>query len=164
MFTVQNTLLFLSVLLSALIMGLLYGYACSVNPGLSKLSNGEYLKAMQSINKEIQNPYFFISFMGTLIILPVATWYSKTHASPACFYFMLAATLVYIIGVIGVTALGNIPLNNGLDEFDITNASADQISAQRKLFESSWNNYHLVRTIASIISTSCSVIAIIKSD
>ncbi|MEP6465286.1 MAG: DUF1772 domain-containing protein [Parafilimonas sp.] len=164
MFTTQNTLLFLSGILSALIMGLLYGYACSVNPGLNKLNDSEYLKAMQSINKEIQNPYFFLSFMGSLIILPVTTWYSKTHTSPACFYFMLIATGVYIIVVIGVTALGNIPLNNGLDKFDISNASADQISAQRKLFESSWNNFHLVRTIASIITTSCSVIAIIKSD
>ena len=73
MLTPQNSLLFLSVLLSGLIMGLLYGYACSVNPGLNKLSDAEYLRAMQSINTAIQNPVFFISFMGTLFILPVTS-------------------------------------------------------------------------------------------
>ena len=143
-------------------MGLLYGYACSVNPGLSKLSNSEYLKAMQSINVQIQNPYFFISFMGTLIILPVTTWYCKMHGSPKMFYCMLTATLIYIVGVTGVTALGNIPLNNALAKFDISTASADQIAAQRKLFESSWNSYHLIRTLASIITTSFAIVAIIK--
>ena len=162
MLTTQNILLFLSVLLSGLIMGLLYGYACSVNPGLGKLSDGEYIKAMQSINREIQNAYFFLSFMGTLIVLPVTTWYSKSHASPVCFYLMLTATLIYIAGVIGVTAFGNIPLNNALDKFDISNASAEQLSAQKILFQSSWNKYHLIRTIASILTTSFVTAAIIK--
>lgn len=143
-------------------MGLLYGYACSVNPGLGKLPSGEYIKAMQSINREIQNAYFFISFMGTLIVLPVTTWYSKSHASPACFYLMLTATLIYIIGVIGITAFGNIPLNNALDKFDISNASAEQLSAQKILFQSSWNKYHLIRTIASILTMSFVTAAVIK--
>ena len=162
MLTTQNILLFLSVLLSALMMGLLYGYACSVNPGLGKLSDTEYLRAMQSINREIQNSYFFISFMGTLIVLPVTTWYCKSHASPACFYLMLAATIIYIAGVIGVTAFGNIPLNNALDKFDISNSSPQQLAAQRMLFQSSWNKYHLIRTIASILTTSLATAAIIK--
>ena len=158
----QNVLLFLSVLLSALVMGLLYGYACSVNPGLGKLADGEYIRAMQSINREIQNGFFFISFMGSLIILPATAWYVKSHASPACFYLMLAASIVYIVGVMGVTAFGNIPLNNTLDKFDVSNASAAQITAQKILFQSAWNKYHLIRTIASIITTSLATIAIFK--
>ncbi len=143
-------------------MGLLYGYACSVNPGLNKLSDSGYLKGMQSINKEILNPFFFISFMGTPVILPVTAWYSKSHASPACFYLLLAATLVYIAGVIGVTAFGNIPLNNALAKFNVTNATAETLLHQRKAFETSWNSYHLLRTIFSIIVTSLTIVAAIK--
>ena len=162
MLTIQNSLLFLSVLLSALIMGLLYGYVCSVNPGLHKLGNAEYLAAMQSINKEIQNPVFFISFMGTMLILPVATGYSRSHASPACFYLLLAATLVYFAGVLGTTALGNIPLNNALDRFDITGASTAGLLQQRKAFETPWNTLHLVRTLFSVCTTILTIAATIK--
>ena len=162
MLSIQNVLLFLSVFLSALIMGLLYGYACSINPGLNKLSDSEYLKAMQSINKEILNPFFFISFMGTLFILPLTTWYTKSHASPACFYLLLAATVVYIFGVVGVTAFGNIPLNNALAKFNFINATASDLLNQRKAFETHWNNYHLLRTIFSIVATSLTIVAVIK--
>jgi len=162
MLTIQNILFFLSVLLSALITGLLYGYACSVNPGLSKLTDSEYLKAMQSINKEILNPYFFISFAGTLFILPIATWYSRSHASPACFYVLLAATVIYVAGVVGVTVFGNIPLNNALAKFDVSNADITSLSQQRAAFESGWNKFHLLRTIFSILTTALAIIASIK--
>ena len=159
MLTIQNVLLFLSVLLSALITGLLYGYACSVNPGLSKLTDCEYLKAMQSINKEILNPYFFVSFAGTLFILPIATWQSKSHASSASFYLLLAATVCYIAGVIGVTAFGNIPLNNSLAKFNVLSADTTNLSQQRAAFESAWNKFHLVRTMFSILTTALAIAA-----
>ncbi|MEP6597526.1 MAG: anthrone oxygenase family protein [Ginsengibacter sp.] len=163
MLTIQNSLLFLSVFLSALIMGLLYGYACSVNPGLNKLTDSEYLRAMQSINKEILNPFFFISFMGTLMILPVTTWYSKSHATLTCFYLLLAASIIYIIGVVGVTAFGNIPLNNALAKFNILSATSSDLSKQRSLFEASWNRYHLIRTLFSVLTTALTITAIIKN-
>lgn len=143
-------------------MGLLYGYACSVNPGLNKLTDSEYLRAMQSINKEILNPYFFVSFIGTLFILPITAWHSKSHASPACFYLLLAAAIMYILGVVGVTAFGNIPLNNTLDKFNFTNATAGKLLSQRRAFETRWNNFHLLRTIFSIIVTSLTIVAVIK--
>ena len=164
MFTLQNILLFFTALLSALIMGLLYGYACSVNPGLSKLTDSEYLKAMKSINREILNPFFFISFIGTLMVLPITTWYSKIHSSPGCFYLLLTATISYVTGVIGVTAFGNIPLNNLLAAFDIQNATASELAQQRILFESSWNSYHLIRTLCSVLTTASTIAACIKNN
>ncbi|MBA3649392.1 MAG: DUF1772 domain-containing protein [Chitinophagales bacterium] len=163
MLSIQNGLLFLSALLSSLIMGLLYGYACSVNPGLNKLTDSEYLRAMQSINKEILNPFFFISFMGTFILLPITAWYSRSHGSPACFYLLMAAALTYFIGVTGVTAFGNIPLNNALAHLDITSSSVPDLSTQRSQFEASWNRYHIIRTLFSVLTTALTIAAIIKN-
>jgi len=70
----QNVMLICTIILSGLVAGLLYSYACSVNPGLHKLSDKEYIGAMQSINVAIQNPVFFISFMGSLILFPVQSF------------------------------------------------------------------------------------------
>jgi uncharacterized membrane protein len=162
MLSTQTLLLFFSALLSALVAGLLYGYACSVNPGLNKLNDASYLQAMQSINKEILNPYFFITFFGALIILPITTWYSYAHLSKTCFLLLLASTIIYIAGVIGVTISGNVPLNESLAKFNIKAATEMELAQQRKLFENSWNRFHLLRTIFSVLAASLTILAIIK--
>jgi uncharacterized membrane protein len=59
---------------------------------------------------------------------------------------LLAVSGLYFIGIFGVTIFGNVPLNNQLAQFDISNASPNEISALRLTFEPAWNNYHFIRT------------------
>lgn len=142
--------LIVTAVLTALIAGLFYAYSCSVVLGLGKLSDTEYLKAMQSINREILNPVFFISFMGTAVLLPISTFLYRTQ-SPV-FILLLLATLVYLIGVFGVTIVGNVPLNDQLDKFDIVNSTKEGIKQMRDNFENRWNFLNNVRTAFSVIS------------
>src|SRR5687767_15970411 len=80
-----------TLLVTALIAGLFYAWSVSVNPGLHRLSDGEYLRSMQQINRVILNPLFFASFMGALIMLPICTFIVFRHdgISPS-FWFILA--------------------------------------------------------------------------
>ena len=71
---------------------------------------------------------------------------------------MVIASIVYFVGVFGVTVLGNVPLNEALDKFDLATASASEINAQRIKFEVSWNRLHAIRTIASMISLVLTVV------
>ncbi len=139
----------LSTLSTGLVAGLMYAYSCSINPGLGRLTDHEYLTAMQSINRAILNPLFFMTFMGTLVLLPVSAWLSYDTSR---FGYFLAATIVYAIGVFGVTIAGNVPLNEALDKFNIGTASPEQLSAQRSLFEQKWNMFHAIRTVANVLS------------
>lgn len=143
----------ITAMLLALIAGLFYSYSCSVCPGLGRLSDAEYLRAMQSINRAILNPWFFASFIGTVIMMPVSTWimYRAEGAGPS-FYLFLAASILYIAGVFGVTIAGNVPLNNLLDRFDMARAAGEEIKNKRIAFETPWNRLHLIRTLANIIS------------
>lgn len=142
----------ITALSTGLIAGLFYSYSCSVNPGLDRLADAEYLKAMQSINRAILNPVFFATFMGTVILLPLSTWLSYHQQPTARFWYFLAAAIVYIIGVFGVTMGANVPLNEALDKFNIEAATPDQITLQRSLFEQKWNMFNTVRTVANIVS------------
>ena len=162
--TTTNIILTITATTTALIAGLLYAYSCSVNIGLGRLVDAEYISAMQSINKAIQNPLFFISFMGTLLLLPLCTYLHYNQPLSNRFWLLLMSTAVYIIGVIGVTALGNIPLNNALDQFNLSTASAEAIANQRAQFEGAWNRFHTVRTIASIISLVLVIIACLNNQ
>ena len=155
--------LLITTFLLALIAGLFYAYSCSVNPGLGRLSDTEYLRAMQSINRAILNPWFFASFLGTLIMLPVSTWISyNAGGTSSLFYLLLAATMIYAIGVFGVTGFGNVPLNEALDRFEIGNATLQEIKKQRLAFELAWNKYHMIRTLANLLSLMLVLWAIIK--
>ena len=142
----------IATLSTCLIAGLFYGYSCSVNPGLGRLADAEYLKAMQSINRVILNPVFFATFIGTVILLPLSTWLSYHQLPTTRFWYFLAATIVYIAGTFGVTIGGNVPLNEALDKFNIAGASAEQLAQHRLQFEAKWNMFHAVRTVANIIS------------
>lgn len=151
---------FTAILLTGLLAGLFYGYDCSVIKGLGNLQNDAYLHSFQSINKAIQNPYFFISFMGSLLVLPVASWLSYNNGVP--FYLLLSASFLYFIGVFGVTLFFNIPLNEQLSNFQISTATESEISLMRKTFENSWNTYHKIRTIAAIAAFSLTILSLFK--
>jgi uncharacterized membrane protein len=160
--TTINIILILTATTTALVAGLLYAYSCSVNPGLSKLSDEGYVAAMQSINRAIQNPLFFASFMGTLVLLPLSTWMGyRTHHS-TYFFLLLSASIIYLIGVFGVTVLGNIPLNQALDQFTLQQASAKDITDHRVLFELPWNKFHSIRTLSAVAALVLVIVACVN--
>jgi uncharacterized membrane protein len=161
--TIHQIILVITTMLTSLIAGLFYAYSCSVNNGLGKLPDEGYIAAMQSINREILNPLFFASFMGTLIFLPISTWLQYKSGSSTAFGFLLAATLLYAIGTFGVTMAGNVPLNNALDKFNLKMASAEEIQLARQKFESQWNRLHNIRTVAVVLSLLLVIISCIKS-
>ncbi len=87
--------------------------------------------------------------MGTAILLPVSAFLFR--AQPP-FIFLLLAALAYLIGVFGVTVAGNVPMNDMLDQFDISGATTDAIKQMRDNFESRWNFLNNIRTVFSVIS------------
>ena len=145
--------LFLTTFLMALIAGLFYSFSVSVNPGLHKLSDSEYIKATKSINRAILNPFFFLIFIGALIMTPGTTaLYFRYEGSDLSFYLLLSASIIYFVGVFGVTVLGNVPLNNMLDSLEFTNLPHREIRSRRLGFENPWNRLHAIRTVANIVS------------
>ena len=158
-----NIILVLTATAVALIAGLFYAYSCSVNIGLGKLNDTEYLKAMQSINRAILNPLFFSSFIGALLLLPVCTYLHYDGIINRRFLLLFSATFIYTLGTFGVTLFGNVPLNDALDKFNISTATIAEILLQRTNFEKAWNNFNTVRTIASVLSLVLVILACIIS-
>ena len=152
MLTAANILLVLTATTTALMAGLFYAFSCSVNLGLARLSNAEYISAMQSINRAIQNPIFFAAFLSAPILLPISTFLHYEQPLPVRFRYLLAATIIYLIGTFGVTMFGNVPLNNALDRFDLESAAEAEIALQRTNFETRWNNLNTIRTVSSTLA------------
>lgn len=159
MLTLPVIVLIIAATTTALMAGLFYAYSCSVNLGLGRLPDAEYLAAMQSINKAIRNPIFFMAFFGTLVALPLSTWLYYGQPVSVRFLCLLTATIVSLIGAFGVTILGNVPLNETLAVFNLQSASVEEIANQRAKFERPWNRLNTIRTIASTVALVLVIVA-----
>ena len=164
MLSLQNVILVVTATTTALIAGLFYAWTCSVIPGLARLSNAEFVKAMQSFNVAIQNPLFFFSFLGTAILLPVSTYVHYGHPVTNRFYFLLAATIFYLAGVLAVTFFGNIPLNEELARFNIASATSEALMNQRNKFVKPWNSLNTIRTICSALALVMVILACLSRE
>ncbi|MGA0559454.1 DUF1772 domain-containing protein [Larkinella sp. VNQ87] len=159
-----NLILLLAGTSTALMAGLFFAFSCSVNLGLSRLSDMAYLAAFQSINRAIQNPVFLLAFLGAPLLLPLSAWMHANRPLSRRFWLLAAASLVYWAGSLGVTVFGNIPLNEQLDSFQLASASVEELSRQRAQFEGPWNQLHAVRTLASILAVVLVLIACLSPE
>jgi uncharacterized membrane protein len=144
--------------------GLFFAWSFSVTPGLGKINDAAYIAAMQSMNREILNPVFFMVFLGPLLLLPLSSYLSYTSMSSVRFWLLIAAAATYVVGVFGITMAGNVPMNEALNVFDLGSASAQQIAAQRSLFEGRWVFLNNLRTSFAVISLILGLIAIILPE
>ncbi|WP_299113195.1 DUF1772 domain-containing protein [uncultured Winogradskyella sp.] len=154
----KTIVFFITVILNALSTGFFFAWSVSVILGTKKIGDLTYLETMQSINREILNPAFFIVFFGSLIALAFTTCLQFNNKP--VFWLVLASAIIYLIGTFGITAFGNVPLNNELDAINTTKLSEVELQHFRTYYESAWNQYHNIRTISSMVSFTLLLISI----
>ncbi len=158
---ISEIILAITAILTALVAGLFFAWTVSITQGLLRVSDSEYVSAMQATNRAIQNPVFFAVFFGAQILLLVCLF--LFYGQGARFWLLLGAFALYAIGVMGVTIFGNVPLNNQLDRFEMQTAKPAEISAARKNYETVWNNLNTIRTVSSTLAVTLVIIACLQS-
>ena len=157
--SIKSINLFGAIVLTGLSAGLFYAWSVSVIPGTRKVPDLTYLATMQSINRAILNPAFFLVFFGSILFLSISSIY-EFHSNKWVFGFMLASAITYLIGTVGVTGLGNVPLNDQLDIMNLVESSSEKITEFRMFYETKWNRLHSIRTSFAVISFMLAVIAL----
>ena len=141
-FEILHTLVILQVGLTA---GLLLIFSIAVNPGLARLSEEEYYRAMKFINQVILNPIFFLVFIGPVITMPLLTFMSRNDSD--MFILTLFSTILYFLGVILITSFKNVPLNNRLEKLD-----SEKFMDVFLWYKKPWNFWHNIRTFFGLAS------------
>ena len=129
------TLTLLSALGCGLMAGVFFAFSNSVMKALARLQPPQGIAAMQSINVTILNPLFFVVFLGTAatsILLAVSLLWRWQQ--PGAVY-LLAGSLLYLVGAIVVTVVLNVPMNEGLDTVEPAIAEAVSDFAERRMAE-----------------------------
>ena len=107
-------LTFLSALGAGLVAGIFFAFSAFIMSALGRLPPAGGISAMQSINVVVLNPLFFAVFFGTAaasLALAIAALIGWFNASAT---YLLAGSLLYLVGTILVTIVFNVPLNNRL--------------------------------------------------
>ena len=150
-------LTFLAALGSGVMAGLFFAFSAFIMTAFSRLPWAGGIAAMQSINVAILNPVFFAVFFGTpavcvsLAIAAVVRW-----PEPGSLY-LLAGSLLHLLGSLVVTIAFNVPLNNRLAA-----GSADSLEGAAVWTEylSVWTAWNHVRTLACLAATALFTMAL----
>ena len=148
----ETIILALAILLTGLMAGIFFTWSNAVKPGIGKLSDIEYLTALQSMNRVILNNAFKIIFLGAIIAVALVPVFYFNLYPKNIFWLFVFTLVIYWIGVFGVTVLGNIPLNEILDKTNLESITSEEIKTLRKSIEVKWNNFNLIRCISSGIT------------
>jgi len=156
----KNVFLTLAAITTGLIAGLLFDYQVSIIPAFKTLSDANYIAAMQNIIIVIpQDPFFDLCFLGAAIFLPVAAFLDRKTPGSLRFPLLIAATVLYIVGPLGVTLFANVPLNDALSAFSLHSSTPQQAALARAAFEAPWNTWNMIRTLAGCVALVLVIIA-----
>ncbi len=152
----------IAVASTALMAGLWFAWAVSVIPGTRLVPDRTYVTTMQTINRAIINPGFILPFLLTPVLLAVAGIAQWRGGDQRRGGLLLAAAGTYLVGVLGVTGGGNVPLNNALDRIPLAEASDADVHTARTTYEGPWNRWHGARTLANLAALTIALIAVIE--
>lgn len=140
--------LILATLLCSLVAGFLFAFAIIVMPGIKTLNDREFIRAFQVIDGVIQNnqPIFVAVWMGSVVASVGAAGLGFGQLDGTQRLLLIAAPLIYILGVQLSTFTINVPLNNRLQALNVDAMDDVALKAARMDFEPDWNRWNLVRT------------------
>ena len=140
-----------------LVAGVFFAFSAFVMKALSRLSPGEGLAAMQSINIAVLNPWFMVPFFGTAVacVLALISSVLRWHEPGAGYLFVGSA--LYLVGSLLVTIAFHVPRNESLASV----APADPDGARLWAgYVTSWTAWNHVRTAAALAAAASFSVAL----
>ena len=136
-----------SALGCGLIAGVFFAFSTFVMNALARQPPAQGIATMQSINITVINPLFMTAFLGTavacilLAISSLLNWHQPSAA------YLLVGSLLYLVGTVLVTIVGNVPLNDALA---IVKPDSPEGSSLWVSYLTKWTFWNHVRTIAAL--------------
>ena len=141
---------------SGLVAGIFYAFSSFVMGALGRVPAAHGIEAMQAINIVVINRSFLLVFFGTAILCLglLAAAYMRWNSGG---WLLLSASLLYLVGTIGVTMVLNVPLNDALAAVRPETPEATTLWAH---YRERWTMWNTVRTVAPTAAMILFVIAL----
>ena len=139
--------------------GVFFAFSTFVMQGLRRLPPAQGIAAMRSINITAVTPIFMTALFGTaaacaaVAVRALIDWQGMTSA------YLVAGSLSYLIGSIGVTIAFNVPLNNALAAADPSGGDAVWLWMK---YVRTWTAWNHVRTVSGPIAAALLIRAVMS--
>jgi uncharacterized membrane protein len=150
----------LGLLASAWSAGFFWSWSFTVMPGLDRAPAETAIVAMNRVNEGIRTAGFAFVFFGPLPLAALTAATAFTAGSGTAALLALASAVAYAAGVIGVTVMVNLPLNDGLAAAPVTPDSAARIWNE---YSSRWTAWTHLRTGAATLAFGLLVLAALRA-
>ena len=147
--------LIVAAFLCTLVAGFLFAYAVVIMPGIRNLGDADFLRSFQVTDRVIQdnNPLFLVVWLGSAVAVLSSASLGFARLAGVDLTLVVAATVLYILGVQIATIRVHLPLNNALQALDLETMDAAALATARRDFEPRWNASNRIRTaIACVVS------------
>jgi uncharacterized membrane protein len=148
---------FFAALGAGIMGGLFFIFSNTIMAAFGKLPAANGIAAMNSINVTILNGTFLAVFMGTALVSValIVCWFLGWMPSRGT--FALAGSVVYLVGIIGVTMVFNVPMNDALAAVQPDSAAGASLWQD---YLSHWTMWNHVRTVAGIGASALFILAL----
>jgi uncharacterized membrane protein len=137
-----------AVIAMGLLAGLYFFSAIAVMPALTAADDRTLVDAMQQMIDKIENPAFFLVFLGAPALAVAALVQARSSGQARIAGWIVAALALYTAMVV-ITFAVNIPLNDDLEQAGDP-AQIDDIAEVRDDFVTPWVAWDIVRTAVTI--------------
>ncbi len=137
--------LWFAALSAGLMAGIYFAFSVFVVQALDAAGRTVGMAAMQAINRVIVRslflPLFFASGLACLFLAVTGVMVSETPGA----WQMASGGALYLLGMLLVTIIGNVPLNNALEA---TDAAGPEGEAMWRRYRQRWLAWNHVRTLS----------------
>ncbi|MEM1281611.1 MAG: anthrone oxygenase family protein [Cyanobacteria bacterium P01_H01_bin.152] len=157
--TLRLPLVLFAAIGSALSAGIFFAFSTFVIQALGRQTASSGIAAMQSINITVINPWFMAVFLGPAAVgLVLAIAALRQWEQPGAAYW-LAGALLYVIGTVGVTIAGNVPLNDALA---VVNPDSPEGTLLWTRYLTDWTFWNHVRTAAALLAATLFTVSLLS--
>jgi uncharacterized membrane protein len=149
----------LAALGTGLAAGVFFAFSNFIMKALALVPADQAVSVMQSINITVVNPFFMIILFGSAAACGGLTLYAIRSLREPGAGWLIAGSLLYIVGSILVTAIFNVPLNDRLAAVHPGSAAETQ---QWTTYLRDWTAWNHVRAICSLLACAALVVALCR--
>jgi uncharacterized membrane protein len=137
--------------------GVFFAFSSFVMKALSKVEPAQGVATMQAVNVAAERPAFMLELLGTAAACAALAFAAVVERHAPYAGWLLAGSVLYLLGAIGLTAAYHVPRNNALEAVEPTTAGARSLWTG---YVPSWTRWNHVRTAATLAAAAAFSVAL----
>jgi uncharacterized membrane protein len=143
--------LWFSAIGCGLIAGVYFAFSAFIMTSFARIAPAAGIAAMNAINIDIVKSLFMPVFFGTTLTAAILAGLAFFRWGGPGSMAVLTGGVIYLVGMLGVTLIFNVPLNDALAAVDPSSTEGASLWARYVRDWTFWNHVRLIASIAASV-------------